>query len=134
MEQSNGTRIESATETAAPVSDELSRNWSVHWINERIKEAILIQTKLSNWSGWRLGFMPFELNGSLNWGWIGLVHSSGWHWKDTQKPRDRILGLTKSAWCSGGSLPGLYYKHMDFAPYLFIGSTSISEGLICVKK
>lgn len=117
MAQCNGTGTESTTETAALVSDEFSRSWGVCWINEWRKEAILIQTKLSNWSEWRFGFMPFELNGSLNWGWVGLMHSTGWHRKDTQKPRDRILGLTKSAWCSGGSFPDLYYKCIDFTPY-----------------
>lgn len=86
-------------------------------MNECMNKAILIQTKLSKWSEWRFGFMPFVLNGSFNWGWIGLMYSTGWHRKDTQKQQDRILGLTKSAWCNGGNLPDLHFKHVDFTPH-----------------
>ena len=36
---------------------------------------------------------------------------------DTQKQQDRILGLTKSAWCNGGNLPDLHFKHVNYTPH-----------------
>ena len=77
-------------------------------------EAILTPTKLSDCSEGRVWFMPFELKGSLYGGWLGLVHSTGWHRADTQKPTGRILALTKSAQWSWGSFPDFNYKHMAF--------------------
>lgn len=56
------------------------------------------------------------------------MYSTGWHREDTQKPRDRILGWTKSAQSSGGSFPDLDYKHIDFTPhfiYLLVLQTLI---------
>lgn len=38
LEQQNATGIGSTSETADPVLDEFSRNWSVCWINEYMNE------------------------------------------------------------------------------------------------
>lgn len=93
---------------------------------------ILTQTKLSSWNDWRSGFIPFELNGSLNRGWIGVMYNTGLHREDIQKPRDKILGWTKSAQGSGGSFLDLDYKCMDFTPrfiYLLVLPTLMKAKL-----
>lgn len=111
--QWNETGQESAPETAAPVSNELSRNWNVCRItNKWIQQ--FNTNKTFQWTWMKAWIHAIWVKWKFKLTLIGLIRSTDWHREDTQKPRDRILGLTKSGQCSEGSFPDVNYKCVDF--------------------